>query len=473
MLTSLRSRLWLTYALVISTVLSILAVGLLVYLIRHPLADRQAIQKLDLAATIILRRMEEVSLAEQKKELQKASENFSLRIIILKVNGNLLVDTEENGSPLNWPQAPPLPRQGILRDQERDLWLYASRPLPRQAFLVVATPRQGGLRLLKNAQFREVLQDEFLPPFLQAGGIALLLSLLFAFWIARWVATPLKEISDAAQDVAEGAYRTLPIKGPKEVRALAKDFNEMSQRVRASQQSQKDFVANVSHELKTPLTSVQGFSQAILDKTAHTPESIHQAARIIHTESSRMYRLVVDLLDLARFDSGIANLEREPVALGEILRDVNKKLAPQAEEAGVHLTLTVEPLPTCVGDADRLAQVFTNLVDNAIGHTPPAGSVHVQAGGEGTTVRVTITDTGEGIPPQSLPRIFERFYQIDKSRKDGEKPSTGLGLAIAQQIIQAHQGKITVDSVVGEGSVFVVHLPAVLPDDSTVVKRDK
>ncbi|MEA2007859.1 MAG: HAMP domain-containing sensor histidine kinase [Chloroflexota bacterium] len=475
MFTSLRSRLWLTYALVIGVVLSILAVGLLVYVVRHPLADRQAIQRLDIVANLILRRIgDDESLVGRKNEFQNASENFSTRIIVLRRDRPPLIDTEENAPPLIWPkgEAPP-PERGVVRDQEGNVWLYSSRPLPQDAILVVATPRQGGLLLLKSPQFREVLRDEFLPPFLQAGGVAFLLSLLFAFWIARWVANPLDQMVDATRDVAAGEYRPIPLKGPAEVKALTQAFNEMSARVKASQQSQKDFVANVSHELKTPLTSIQGFSQAILDGTVDTLESLGQAASIIHAESSRMYRLVVDLLDLARLDAGTADLNRESLNVEVLLRGVVDKFAPQAEKANVSLNLVVEPLPTCVGDADRLAQVFTNLVDNALKHTPPAGDVRVHAKLQKETITISVTDTGEGIPPEALPRVFERFYQVDKSRKNGEKPSTGLGLAIAQQIIQAHKGKIAVDSTLGEGSVFVVHLPTVLPDDTTVMKHKK
>ena len=475
MFTSLRSRLWLTYALVISAVLSILAVGLFVYVVRHPSIDRQAIQKLDIAANLILRRMgEDTSLAGRRNEIQNASENFSVRVIILRPDGSPVMDTEEDAPALDWPiRKPPPPDRGVARDQEGGTWLYSSRILPQDAILVVAAPRQGGLRLLQSPQFWEVLRDEFLPPFFKAGGVALLLALLLAFWVARWVANPLDQMAEATREVAEGEYRAIPLQGPDEVKTLARAFNEMSARVQAGQQSQKDFVANVSHELKTPLTSIRGFSQAILDGTADTPESLNQAASIIHAESIRMYRLVVDLLDLARLDAGTANLERQPIDLAGILRDVVEKLAPQAEGAEVGLNLVVETLPTCVGDGDRLAQVFTNLVDNALKHTPPAGEVRVHARcEEGGDVRVRVSDTGEGIPPQAIPRIFERFYQVDKSRKDGEEPSTGLGLAIARQIVHAHKGKIMVESVLGKGSVFVVHLPAVLPSDTTIMKRE-
>ena len=472
MFSSLRSRLWLTYALVISVILGILAFGLFVYVVRNPSVDRQAIQKLDVAAQVVLRRIgEDTSFTGRKQELQNTSEYFSVRIIIFRPDRSSLMDTDKDASALDWPiKGPPPPDRGVIRDQEGEMWLYASRPLPQKAFLVVATPKQGGLRLLKSSQFWEVLRDEFLPPFFRAGGIAFLLSLILAFWMARWVANPLNQMADATRNVAEGEYHTIPLRGPDEVKTLARAFNEMSACVKAGQQSQKDFVANVSHELKTPLTSIQGFSQAILDGTVDTPESLNQAANIIHAESSRMYRLVVDLLDLARLDAGTANLERESVDLAGILRDVSEKLTLQAEEAEVNLSMIVEPLPTCVGDSDRLAQVFTNLVDNALKHTPPAGEVRIHAQYTGKNIDIRVSDTGEGIPLEALPRVFERFYQVDKSRKNGEKPSTGLGLAIAQQIVQAHHGKITVNSTLGVGSVFVVNLPAILPDDTTIMK---
>lgn len=473
MFTSLRTRLWLTYALIISVVLGILAFGLFVYVVRNPLVDRQAVQKLDVAAQLIRRRLgEDTKVVEHRKELENISEYFSIRILILQADGSPILDTEQDKSVLNWPRGiSRAPSRGVTRDQEGEIWLYSLSPTPQKGVLVVATPRKGGLALLKSPQLRETLRDEFLPPFFRAGGIAFILSLLLAFWMARWVATPLKEMVDATRNVATGEYQAIPLKGPKEVRVLAQAFNEMSARVKASQQSQKDFVANVSHELKTPLTSIQGFSQAILDGTVNSLESLEQAARIIHAESSRMYRLVVDLLDLARLDAGTAKINREPLDMEALLRGVVDKFAPQAEKANVSLNLVAEPLPTCVGDADRLAQVFTNLVDNALKHTTPAGEVCVHAEGHKESIAISVTDSGEGIPPESLTRVFERFYQVDKSRKKGEKPSTGLGLTIAQQIIQAHQGKITVDSTLGEGSVFIVQLPVILPDDTTVIKR--
>jgi signal transduction histidine kinase len=237
----------------------------------------------------------------------------------------------------------------------------------------------------------------------------------------------------------------------------------MSQRVQASQQSQREFVANVSHELKTPLTSIQGFAQAVLDGAAQTPEALQQAAGVIYNEASRMNRLVMDLLSLARLEAGTADLQSAPVNMDLLLRGVVEKFTPQAQAAQVDLREDIHDVPGLIGDGDRLAQVFTNLVDNAIKFTPPGGQVTVTAQPEDGWVTVRVVDSGPGIAPEDQARIFERFYQVDKSRRGGTGRGVGLGLAIAQQIVLAHHGKIWVESQSGQGSCFMVKLPLAKP----------
>jgi signal transduction histidine kinase len=153
------------------------------------------------------------------------------------------------------------------------------------------------------------------------------------------------------------------------------------------------------------------------------------------------------------------------------LKSVAERLTPQSREAGVKLVAEIRPLPGFIGDGDRLSQVFTNLVDNALKHTPPGGTVKLNARDEGGWVEVSVADSGPGIPLEELSRIFERFYQLDKARKGGPGRGVGLGLAIAREIIQAHRGTISAQSRIGEGSVFMVRLPATRPDDSTLVSR--
>jgi signal transduction histidine kinase len=208
------------------------------------------------------------------------------------------------------------------------------------------------------------------------------------------------------------------------------------------------------------LTSVQGFAQAILDGTADTNESRQQAAQIIYDESERMHRMVLDLLDLARLDAGTADITMSLVNISALLNAIAEKFTPQSQRAGVEIKVeTVGALPTISADGDRLAQVFTNLVDNALKFTPRGGSISMKVSVVNDEIKVTVSDTGAGIPTEALTHIFDRFYQADPSRGGGEKHGAGLGLAIAREIVQAHDGRISVRSRLGEGTSFEVFLP--------------
>lgn len=201
-----------------------------------------------------------------------------------------------------------------------------------------------------------------------------------ALLIARSIAKPLQRITAATEEIARGNYdQTLDITSPDEVGRLAASFNTMAREVRASRQAQRDFVANVSHELKTPLTSIQGFSQAILDGTADDEVNRYRAVEIIGSEANRMSCLVDELLDLARIESGQIKMLREPVDMTKVLEACVEKFTLQARESNVELALDAPTLPHVTGDKDRLAQVFTNLLANALKHTPPAGKVTVKA----------------------------------------------------------------------------------------------
>jgi signal transduction histidine kinase len=265
--------------------------------------------------------------------------------------------------------------------------------------------------------------------------------------------------------VAEGHYQqSIPISGPVEVRAVAQAFNSMSEKVRTEQQSQQDFLANVSHDLKTPLTSIQGYSQAIIDGIG----SPQQAAQIIREESERLNRMVVELTDLTRLQAGRLSMQTAAIDLGQLTTAVTQRLAIMAREKGVELDVSAPSMPEIAGDGDRLVQVVTNLVSNAIKFTPAGGKVTVRTQVRRGGVELSVEDTGQGIPEAELARIFERFYQVDKAR--GPQRGTGLGLAIVHEIIQAHGGTITVASA-GEnrGATFTVWLPS--PDLSTLVRR--
>jgi signal transduction histidine kinase len=445
--------------------------GVVAYLLNDP--SRQVVQQLQDAATSIAQRGDSLGAAAQENLpslVALADRHSGFRVIILDASGRAIADSRsEEAAPV--PPLTPLPRFKQARpvrewtDVDKQRWICTLRLLDGGSVLVVAAPQASA------PAARRFFQEDFLPPLILTAFLALVLALFLAFMMSRWVASPLQRMSQAAKRMAAGEYEPISLDGPAEVKDLAQAFNEMGEQVRISQQAQRDFVANVSHELKTPLTSIQGFAQAILDGTADTRCALQQAAGVIYDEAARMNRMVIDLLDLARMDSGIADFKRAPLELNRLLQGVVEKFIPQARQAQVALRSDIQPLPGFIGDEDRLVQVLTNLLDNALKHTPAGGEVVLRARPIADFVEISVADSGPGIPPEDLARIFERFYQIDKSRRGGSAHGAGLGLAIAREIVQAHHGAISVQSVLDRGSQFVVKLPVAAPDDTTVARR--
>ncbi|CAM4315153.1 HAMP domain-containing sensor histidine kinase [Saccharibacillus endophyticus] len=226
----------------------------------------------------------------------------------------------------------------------------------------------------------------------------------------------------------------------------------------------KDFVANVSHEIRTPLSMMQGYSEALLDGFADSPEEQGELLHVIHDESLRMGRLVKDLLDLARMEAGHTDISRERVDIGELVERVYRKFAVRAKEDELDFSLEreEEDLVLEQADEDRLEQVVTNLLDNAFRHTPSGRKVTIAVKPtitDGDALTIYVADEGHGIPAEDVPYIFERFYKADKARTRAASSGTGLGLAIVKNIVDAHGGRIQVESVVGEGTKFRVILP--------------
>ncbi len=475
MFTSLRSRLGLTYMLASGVTLLVIAAGVAIYLIRNPFFYQETAQRMRIADEIVSERLGSLppggNTGDLLALLQRTDDALSTRVLVLNMSGQVLANSRAGSAPgfvrLTIPSGLSTQTSSRIlaaRDDTGRVWIYVLRQIDSNELLMVAAPRPA-------LQILSILNGELVRPILEAGLVALLLAILLAFVMARWIAAPLQRMASASQAVAAGKYHTLPLEGPREEKALAASFNEMTRKVEASQQSQRDFVANVSHELKTPLTSIQGFAQAILDGTASSPQELRQAAEVIHTEANRMNRMVLDLLALARLEGGTADLQQAPIDLAALLRAVLEKFSPQARECQVELRAEVGDLPEVAGDADRLTQVFTNLVDNALKFTPAGGKVLLSAGRELGQAVVSVADTGRGMPSEVKERIFERFYQVDRSRQGGAGRGAGLGLAIAREIVAAHGGTISVESVLGRGSTFVVRLPAGSPVDSTLVKR--
>ncbi|MFH0347419.1 sensor histidine kinase ResE [Bacillus vallismortis] len=221
----------------------------------------------------------------------------------------------------------------------------------------------------------------------------------------------------------------------------------------------EDFIANVSHELRTPISMLQGYSEAIVDDIASSEEDRKEIAQIIYDESLRMGRLVNDLLDLARMESGHTGLHYEKINVNEFLEKIIRKFSGVAKEKNIALHQVVSLIEEeFMFDEDKMEQVFTNLVDNALRHTSSGGSVSIEVHSVKDGLKIDIKDSGSGIPEEDLPFIFERFYKADKARTRG-RAGTGLGLAIVKNIVEAHNGSITVHSRMDKGTTFTFYIP--------------
>ncbi|ACJ33416.1 ATP-binding protein [Anoxybacillus flavithermus] len=248
-----------------------------------------------------------------------------------------------------------------------------------------------------------------------------------------------------------------PLYNGKVIRGAVAVLRDMTEERRLDK-LRKDFIANVSHELRTPIAMLQGYSEAIVDDIAATDEEKKELAKVIYDESLRMGRLVNDLLDLARMEAGHLMLHHEQVPLKPYVERIIHKFQALAKEKGVHLLVEMNDELIVSFDPDRVEQVLTNLIDNALRHTDEGGEVRVIVDADEEVVRISVQDSGSGIPEEDLPFVFERFYKADKARTRG-RSGTGLGLAIAKNIVEAHKGTITVHSKLGEGTTFTFTLP--------------
>jgi len=291
-----------------------------------------------------------------------------------------------------------------------------------------------------------------------AGSVAILLGAI----LVRQIIAPLHDLQLAANAIASGDLsQRVAVVSRDEVGDVASAFNQMAEELERDERLRRHMMADIAHELRTPLTVIQGQVEALLDGVFPlTPEQLVP----IHDETILLSRLVSDLRELALAEAGQLTIERCPVDLGDVVGRIAAAVEPVAAERDVTLTVHAPAdLPTISADADRLSQVLHNLLSNALRHTPSGGDISLRAGGEGAEARevwLEVSDTGEGIPPDQIPHVFDRFYRADPARSRATGGS-GLGLAIVRAIVEAHGGRVGVfsDGVPGHGSTFAVYLP--------------
>lgn len=314
-------------------------------------------------------------------------------------------------------------------------YLYAATPIQgvRAKWVILTVPLAS-----VNAQAAGVV----IPPVLEAAGAALILAIAVSLLLSRALTRPLTELARAAGDIAAGNYsRRSRVEGPREVSAVTESFNRMAEAVETARAQQRNFLADVSHELKTPLTSLIGFSQAMTDGSLPEGEPQQRAAAIINEEAQRVLALSQALLDLARAESGQLEYHLGPVDLGAMLQQAITIVQPRATARRLQIQLRLASLPPVAADHDRLVQVVENLIDNAVRYAPPEARIEIAASASADQVVVDISNPiGEHRP--DLDRIFDRFYRADPSRSSARR-GAGLGLAISRRLVRGQRGDLS------------------------------
>jgi signal transduction histidine kinase len=325
----------------------------------------------------------------------------------------------------------------------------------------------GGERY--DASLKMIRESYYLRAGMVAFILALLATLLVGLALFFLLTRRLRSLADAVRGFERGDLgRRVEARGRDELGALSRSFNEMAstieadvEKLRLAERMRKDLIGNISHDLRSPLASVQAYLETMAMKDAQlAPQERQRFLEISIRNTRSLQRLVEELFELAMLDARQVSLSREPIQLVELAQDVVLKLAPQAERTGV--SLSVDPareLPLVSCDVGLIERVLTNLIENALHSTPHGGTVRVVLTEHDGAIQVAVADTGRGIEPQDLPHIFERFYRADKSR-DRSQSGAGLGLAIARQVVELHGSVLEVASRPGEGARFSFALPA-------------
>jgi signal transduction histidine kinase len=347
-----------------------------------------------------------------------------------------------------------------LRGQEatrlQDDWMYAAAPLRRNEEIVGAVYLGQSLR-----DIVAVLAD-LRVRFLVSALVALVLSALVGLLLARAIARPVRELTRAANQLARGDFDyPLDTRATDELGELARAFRSMSRDLQRTLQARTDLVSNVSHELRTPLTAIKGLTETLRDGAVEDLNARDKFLASIENETDRLIRLVNDLLVLSRADSQALVLNRERFDLGVLVRACAEALEPSAHTQRVTLQVDA-PSASVNADPDRIRQVLVNLLDNAIRYSPPDQSVRVKISSGADGVTVSVRDQGPGIPLAEQTRVFERFYRADKSRarETHRAAGAGLGLSIAQVLVEQHGGRILLESRPGQGTTVCFTLPA-------------
>jgi signal transduction histidine kinase len=428
-------RWWLLAAIGLIVVLSVgLTIGLASLLTQREV-ERSSLRQLSERTALLAERERDALLPFSRlKSVEELLSSQDERVLALPLSRPSPYLGEGDRAALRSGQ----PVGGTLEADGRSYY-YAAQPVRGRAFM-----------LLRPTSLDAASSEPYLQGLLIAGLAGALLAALAAFLLSRAIERPVRQVARASRALAEErSPEPVPVEGPNELASLADSFNDMAEKLAKARATERSFLLSVSHELKTPLTAIRGYAEGLEEGVV----TVEEAAETIRLEAARLERLVLDLLDLGRMNKSEFSVRREPIDLAVVAREAVRRYEGQARAFDVELTAGGEPVAPALGDADRVLQVVSNLVENALRITPAGGAVRVVA----TPAEVEVVDTGPGLKPEELPRAFERFYLYSRYGRE-RLVGTGLGLAIVKQLSEGMGGSVRVESRPGR-TRFVVRLP--------------
>jgi signal transduction histidine kinase len=465
---SLRGRL--SLALVLTAVLSLIASAVLTFGFVQRYSAQQATGELDTVARTVA--------AQAGDDLILEPVRFRQFRRILEASGHLLATI----GPLGRASAEGKKAEEMARQVDVGPVLAGSSVrgfinIDETRYAYVAIPsrvaRSGGRRLLAGIIVGKRAGVEWQPILnrvLLAAGLAALVAAVVAGLWARRLAKPVQQVASASSRIAAGDLGArVPVQGSDELAELSRSFNKMAEALGEARRREGEFLSSISHELRTPITAIRGYVEALDEGAVRDDAGRAEALRVIKSETARLERLVADVVDLARADSQGFTVRLGEADVVHVLRAAAAAHAGEAADAGLTLEVAVDgPLP-CRTDPDRVRQVVTNLVENAVRVTPRGGTIHLAGRASPEWVLIDVTDTGPGIAAEHLPHVFERAYLRRVGAANGEPGApapgrlaagSGLGLAIVRELVRALGGQIHVSSEPGKGTTFRVALPA-------------
>jgi signal transduction histidine kinase len=392
---------------------------------------------------------------------------YERRIILADVNNVIVADSEETLIGNNYDEdqvgddMAEIPISGTGQ--------FLQIVLPHQTLKAwVLTPDTVGVLYVAHAEFPgisgtalEITYNSIGSYFIWGGLVAIGIAILITFFLSRRILSPVKALINVSRQYGKGDFsKRIDNKDKGELGELANSFNSMADDLERIQRLRQNMVADIAHELRTPLSNLKGYLEAINDGVIKPNKA---TIRSLNEEAAALSHLVADLQELSLADAGELTIIKQPEDIIKLIKETVTSSHAKARAKGLRITTDLPgQLPLLNIDAHWIKQVLGNLLDNAIEHTSKGSQISVAADEQNDMVAITVADTGEGIPPEDLPLIFERFYRVDKSRARTTGGS-GLGLTIAKRLVEAHGGTITAKSEVGKGSCFTLTLPIEKP----------